>query len=143
MLPLFLAAAVCFAIAACSDDDDDEIINENELPQAARTFVATYFPSARIMTSGKDNNEYEVTLSDGTRIDFNKSEEWTDVDAAYGREIPSGFYPGEIDTYISTNLSGSGINEISKEHRGYDVELINGKELLFNHNGAFIGYDID
>lgn len=139
--PLFLIAVMGMAVTACGDDD--KMISENELPAASKSFVSTYFPTARVVTVEKDRNEYEIILSDGTKIDFNKSGEWTDVDAPMGKVVPTGFYPAPIDTYVSTNFTGIGINEISKDRRGYDVELVNGIDLLFNEQGNFISYDMD
>lgn len=140
-LPLFLIAVMGIAVTACGDDD--KMISENELPAASKSFISTYFPTARVVTVEKDRNEYEIILSDGTKIDFNKSGEWTDVDAPMGKVVPAGFYPAPIDTYVSTNFTGIGINEISKDRRGYDVELVNGIDLLFNEQGNFISYDMD
>jgi len=134
---------MCIAVTACSDDDDDAVIGKNELPAAVTSFVSTYFPSQEINVSQKDNDGYEVMLSDGTMIDFNLSGEWVDVDAPVGKTIPSGFYPAAIDSYIATNVNGTGINEISKEPVGYDVELVSGVELIFDTDGGFVGYDRD
>ncbi|MBO5298379.1 MAG: PepSY-like domain-containing protein [Candidatus Homeothermus sp.] len=142
-LPLLLISVMCIAVTACSDDDDAAVIGKNELPAAVTSFVSTYFPSQEINVSQKDNDGYEVMLSDGTMIDFNLSGEWVDVDAPVGKTIPSGFYPAAIDSYIAANVNGTGINEISKEPVGYDVELVSGVELIFDTDGGFIGYDRD
>ena len=111
------------------------------MPVSARTFVSTYFAPAKVATVYKDGSEYEVMLSDGVRIDFNKSGEWTDVDAPLNKELPTGFYPETIDTYLLANMYGAGINEISKERYGYDVELVNGIDLRFDSQGKFLRYD--
>ena len=139
-LPLLLVTVVFGAVAAAGDDDD-KVISENELPVSARTFVSTYFAPAKVATVYKDRSEYEVMLSDGVRIDFNKSGEWTDVDAPLNKELPTGFYPETIDTYLLANMDGAGINEISKERYGYDVELVNGIDLRFDSQGKFLRYD--
>lgn len=141
IMPLLLIAVVGTAAASCSDKD--EPIDPSKLPANAQTFVTTYYPSATIVTSKKDGNEYEVLLSDGTKIDFDKSGEWKDVDATVGMTIASGFYPAAIDTYVATNYPGTGINEISKEKRGYDVELLTGLDLRFNTAGEFQSIDRD
>ena len=114
LLPLLLIVLVGLTTWSCSDDKDEPITSD-QLPTTAKTFITTYFPSAKILSVQKDKDEYEIVLSEGTCIDFDKSREWTDVDAVAGNTIPSGFYPESIDTYISTNLEDIGINEISKE----------------------------
>lgn len=143
LLPLLLLSVVGFTAVGCSDDDKDEIINFEQLPAQAKTFVKTYYPSVNILRTEKDKNEYEVTLADGSRIDFNHAGEWTDVDAVAGKTIPSGFYPAEIDAYVSLQYNGVGINEISKEAAGYEVDLVNGVDLHFNAKGDFVRVDRD
>ena len=36
---------------------------------------------------------------------------------------------------------GAAVTKIDKEHYGYDIELSNGMELKFNHQGGLMGYD--
>lgn len=139
-LSVLLAVVGGMMLWSCSDDKD-EPISGDALPTQAKAFIAQYFPEAKVVTTYKDKDDYEVVLSEGTRIDFDKAGEWTDVDAAIGKTIPSGFYPAAIDTYVAENMKGAGINEISKERTGYEVELTTGVELMFNYEGAFIGYD--
>lgn len=140
LLSLLLVAMMGFGFMSCSDDKD-EAITSNELPSEVKAFVTQYFPSSTIVSAQKDKNEYEVVLSEGTRIEFDKKGVWQDVDAAIGQTVPSGFYPSAIDEYISSTTMGTGINEISKVKRGYEVELLGGLEMLFDHDGQFISYD--
>ena len=42
---------------------------------------------------------------------------------------------------MSLNYPTSGINEISVEINGYEVELINGLDLLFDLDGNFLGIE--
>lgn len=140
-MPLLLVAVLGFATWSCSDDDNNESLAVNMLPDQAKDFVAKYFPSTAIVAAKTDGNEYDVLLSDGTKIDFDKTGEWTDVDAPRGVTLPSGFYPEAIDTYVAANYEGNGINEISKETGGYDVELVSGIDLKFDSNGQFVTVD--
>lgn len=140
LLPLFFVAVFALGATSCSDDKD-EPVSSAELPVKAKEFVSTYFPTATITLTTKDKDEYEVILSEGTRIDFNKAGEWKDVDAAAGKTIPSGFYPSAIDENVAEVSPEAGINEISKENYGYEVELLSGVEMRFDHNGAFISFD--
>lgn len=139
-LPLLLVTVVFGALAAACNGDD-KVVGENELPASAKTFVSTYFASAKVATAYKDGNEYEVMLSNGVRIDFNRSGEWKDVDAPLNEALPTGFYPKAIDAYLLANMNGAGINEISKERYGYDVELVTGIDLRFDSEGRFLRYD--
>lgn len=141
-IPMLLIAVLGIALSSC-DNDKDEPISTDQLPTKATEFITQYFPSARIISSQKDKNEYEVKLSEGTTIDFNKDGEWIDVDAADGKTLPTGFYPAEIDNYLAQYFAGQGISEISKVQRGYEVELITTTEILFGHDGSFIEIGVD
>lgn len=136
LLPMLLIAVLGISLASCSDKD--EPISPTELPSIAKDFIIVNFPSASIVSTQKDKDEYEVVLSDGTKIEFDKKGDWTDVDAAPMKTLPTGFYPAAIDTYIGENYQDAGINEISKVKRGFEVELLTGTELLFGNDGTFI-----
>lgn len=140
-LPLFLVGLMAVTFWSCSDDDDFKPVTNAELPTAAKTFLETYYPSVNYQTK-KDKNEFEVYLSNGQKVEFYKDGEWKDVDAVKrGETVPIGFYPSEIDTYVSEKHAGEGIHEISKESYGYDVELTNNVDIEFTSNGEFIRYD--
>ncbi|MDE5812343.1 MAG: PepSY-like domain-containing protein [Muribaculaceae bacterium] len=141
-IPALLIAIAAVGFTGCSDDKD-EPVNPSELPTTAKTFLDTYYPTVKIVTTTKDKDDYEVTLANGHKVDFTKSGEWTDVDAPQGQTIPSGFYPAQIDAYIETAYPGYGINEISRISQGYDVELTNAVDLIFSHDGSFISIDPD
>lgn len=141
-LPMLLIAVVgSMMLWSCSSDDEDTVISTGALPAPAKAFIEQYYPSATVLSATKDKDEYEVTLTDGTHIDFNKSGEWKAVEAPVAMVIPSGFYPAPIDTYVNENFPETGINEISREKKGYDVELTIGTELYFSTDGTFIGID--
>lgn len=139
---LLSALLILPALLLCScHDDKDEPIFSSQLPVAAQSFVATYYPASDVLFTMKDGKNYDVTMSNGHEIEFNKHGEWTDVDAPMGQTIPSGFYPEAINTFISTTVGGYGINEIKKVKGGYEVQLITGAELRFNSSGTFIRID--
>lgn len=134
-------AFMAVSFAACDDDDNDIIISEQQLPTAAKTFLSDYYPSVKTLKVMKDDYDYEVKLSNGHTVDFDLTGAWEDVDAPKGQSIPTGFILPEITAYINGNFSGAGINEISRENYGYDVELVDGRDLRFSTTGAFLGYD--
>lgn len=92
----FLATvlSIVFALVAvaCHSSDEKEI-GYTELPVQAQQFVQQYFSSAAYtyVEKEKDNGkwEYEATLSDGTKIDFNNKGEWKSVDCKFSA-LPSG-----------------------------------------------------
>lgn len=140
-LPFLLVALMVTAFWSCSDDNDDnnKEIPNSELPQPAKEFLDTYYPSISYTTI-EDKDDYEVYLANNHEVEFSKAGDWKDVDAPMGQQIPSGFYPSAIDTYVEEN-GNAGINEISKEGYGFEVKLVTGTELRFSADGTFMGID--
>ncbi len=139
LLPILLLGVMAISLAACDDKDDP--VAESQLPATAKAFLNTYYPGIEISTATKDKNEYDVILANGHSVEFDKAGEWKDVDAPVGQTVPVGFYPAAIDTYLSTNNPGDGINEISRDKSGYEVDLVSGVEAVFNSDGIFLHYD--
>ncbi len=131
---IIFVAILAFSLSGCSDDDDQPV-DSTELPVAAQTFISTYYPAAGVSSAVVSGNEYDVVLDNGTTIDFNMSGEWLEVTAPLGQTVPSGFYPSQIDSYVAQYGNGSGINEISKESYGFEVELVSGVEFQFGPFG--------
>lgn len=130
---------------SCSDDDDsdDIVMTYDQLPQAAKDFVSTYYNGVAISRVEKDIDvngvEYEVYFANGGDVTFNAQGEWIDVDAPAGQTVPDAIVPVAITEYVMANYPGAGINEISKTATGYDVDLVNGVDLIFDANGNFVG----
>lgn len=147
MLAALLVAVPTMAWS-CSDDDDDnrkESITVEQLPQASRTFIADYYPGVSVLRVTKETDhsgsEYDVNLANGHEIEFNAAGEWTDVDAPTGQTVPAGIAPKAIVEYVTANYPDQGINEISRDRKGYEVDLTSGLDLEFDTNGNFIRID--
>lgn len=141
-LSLLFAALFAVMVWSCSSDDDTPI-SETELPSNAKNFIAMYFPQDKITKVERDGSnalaEYDVRFASGYEVEFNSAGDWVDVDAPMGQTIPTGIAPLAIESYVSLNYPTNGINEISTEINGYEVELVSGLELLFDLQGNFIG----
>lgn len=132
---------------SCSkDNDDDTQIDPTELPQAARTFVATHFEGLTIVKAEKDNNAsangsiYEVKLSNGTEVDFDINGEWTEVDCQT-EAIPASIMalvPENISVYPSQKYPNSPIVQLEKEVSGYSIELTSGLDIYFDKEGNWL-----
>lgn len=140
----FFAAIVCFFTVSTVCNAADRPIPSFQLPEAAKEFVRQNFPGRTIIYAEKDWNffktRYEVSLNDGTEIDFNKDGTFDKVDCHW-TAVPEGFIPPAIRTFVSQNFPGAVIVKIDKKRRGYNVELSNDIELKFNHHGDFLRYD--
>lgn len=145
-LMMFLAVVVAaVALWSCDKDSSEEPVAYDNLPVAAKTFLSTYYNGVNILSLTKDTDydhvvTFEAKLADGTEVDFNASGEWTSVDAADHMIIPEGIAPAQIVTITTERAPMFGINSISKEKYGYEVELTNGLEMKFDHNFNVIGH---
>lgn len=134
---LFLGLALLNT--SCSKDKQIGIIND---------FVKTYFPQNEILSSIKDGFDYDVTLSDYTKIDFDGNMfgklEWDEVDCKHASiytEVPTKLIPAEITDYVNRVHSTQTIVKIAKDTRGWDIELSNGIEIEFDKRFNVIDFD--
>lgn len=133
---------------SCDDDDDKNDKTEislDQLPQVSTNFLTQHFPGSTVLRITRDTDhrgsEYEVILTNGYEIEFDGAGEWTDVDAPAGQTVPASVVPDNIANYVAANYQGFGINEISRDRLGYDVELTSGLDLQFDLNGNFVRVD--
>lgn len=143
ILALNLAVA---AIMLCScGKGEKSIVAFDELPQEAQTFVSTHFADKQVASVLRDNDlfdqDYEVLFSDGASVDFDKNGNWTDVEDRDADGVPSLIVPDAISTYCVSNFAGQLILQISKDKKGYEIELSNSLELDFDKDGNLVGAD--
>jgi hypothetical protein len=138
---IYLALFIGFALTNTS-------CNRDKANMAINNFVATYFPTSEVIANIKDGSDYEVTLDDYTRIDFNGSlfgkPEWEEVDckhAAAQTMVPSALIPDEIENYVNKLHDSLPIVKLSKKNRGWEIELSNGIEIEFDKRFNVIDFD--
>lgn len=143
---ILLTCTMLLALAtvwSCSDDDD--LIIPGDLPQTAQAFLNKHFAGMEIYKVEKDGDhsgtDYTVKFRNGYEVEFDAIGEWTDVDAPKGQTIPDGIAPQVIADFVAQEYPGMGINEISRDYTGYEVELVTGLDLDFDPQGNFIGID--
>ena len=139
ILNTLVLLTMAVAMMSC---DKEEVIQSEDLPVAANTFLTTHFANASVShvkkeKEGLSGREYTVYLSDGTEIVFDKSGEWTDVDGSGNNAIPYTFIPAPIVSYVNEKYPELKISSIEKDRNEFDVELTNGFDLVFDANGAF------
>ena len=104
---------------------------------AITEFVKTYFPKANVLIMKPEWDEYEVRLSDGTQLEFNRSYEWKKIDCERSNTytaVPAELVPEQIATYVKTNFADQSIIKIEKKRRGWEIELSSELEIKFNKN---------
>lgn len=139
-MKFMLVALVCLLVSTVSYADG-RVIPVTQLPEGAKTFVATHFPGKKIFYAQKDGRKYEVRLDDGTEIDFDRKGVWDKVDCHDFQAVPATIIPAPIAAYVKTNFSTIFITKIDKERYGYSIELSNDIELKFDKLGNLIGVD--
>ena len=114
------------------------------LPEAITAFLQKHFPNATVARVETDNVfggvESDVTLSDGTEVDFDTKNEWEQVDC-HAKAVPAALVPNAIANYVKNNNKGMAIVKIDKKNVGYEIELSNGVDLRFDAKGKFVGID--
>ena len=133
---------------SCENNTNFGNISPNKLPNAAKSFIEQYFADQTIVAAEKEMDDgqivYEVTLSDGTELDFDENGEWTDVDCQ-NRQVPDGIVPEKIRSYVATNYPDNFIVEIEHKYNRYRIELNNDKygaspiELRFDNQFNYTG----
>ena len=125
---------------------------ESVLPKPAQTLIADHFPKQGIkeIEETKNKMNYEVTLDDGTKLDFNTLGEWEEVNFKYN-DVPPSFLkslPSAIVDYVQNSHPDDGIHKIEKKHFGrkdyiYRItfQKPNDIELTFSKNGDLISND--
>ncbi|MDE7119723.1 MAG: PepSY-like domain-containing protein [Muribaculaceae bacterium] len=140
MKKLFMAmflAVMAIAVARA----DKYTIDRSQLPAAAQEMLEKHFPKAKVSMIKVDRHllkktDYDVKLTNGTKIEFNNAGKWTSVDCKT-REVPQSLVLKPIRNYVAKNYAGLKIVEIEKKASGYEIELSDGVELKFNLLGSF------
>ena len=114
------------------------------LPEAINAFIQKHFPGSTVTYVETDHDmgglQYDVTLNDGTQVDFTPNNDWDKVDC-HTKAVPAALVPAAIAGYVKANFQSTLITKIDKEPSGYEIELSNGVDLKFAPNGQFMGVD--
>lgn len=132
-LLLTLSLLVFFPISAHADG---RVIPFSGLPTEAQSFIKTHFANVKVLQVTKEFAEYEVTLADRSKLEFDRSGNWKKVNCR-GSAIPESVIPSRIQTYINDNYSSDNVRTIERNILGYEVKLSSGFELKFDKNCNF------
>lgn len=141
---IILIGFALMANMACADND--KVTNNiNELPQVSRTFLSNYFNGNKVSHIKIDKDlflidSYDVILTDGTSVEFNRDGEWKEV-KSFQQNIPDTLIPAEIKQYVNQNYPSQKIMAVERGKRKVSIDLANGLELEFDLNGNLIDID--
>ena len=133
---------LAFQATGCSGGD--KVITIDELPAPAKALISKYFGGKQVTLVKKDKEglktHYDVMLSDGTKLEFDKKGEWRDIKAKPDG-VPTELVPTEIRNYVNQNYPGQKIIQIDRIRSNYEIDLSNELELKFNKRLELIGID--
>lgn len=129
--------------AAAALPFDKYSINRKDLPEAAREMLDEHFPKGKVSMIKVDRHllkrtDYDVKLTNGTKIEFSNKGRWTHVDCNK-KSVPESLVPKSIRNSVAKKYAGQKIVRISRSSLYYTVGLANGKELKYDRLGIFQG----
>ena len=144
MKKIFFAIACVFALTTSACDDNYQPVYQDQLPEKAQVFLATYFPEAEISLARKEIDvtelTYDVIFTDGSKVEFDRKGNWTEVDCL-NHPIPDGIVPDGIKKVINVQYPEAMVIKIERDHSEIDVKLNNRVELTFNKYMQLIDID--
>ena len=139
-LGIIMLAAFGTIAAATAADYKPELYDR--LPEKARLFIGEYFGNRNVEAVKKERYpiEYEVIFADGAKAEFDADGDWMQVDCRR-ESVPAVIVPVQIREYVGSKYPGQKIVGVSRDRRGYDVELSNGYELGFDRKFRLVEFD--
>lgn len=99
------------------------------LPKPALTFIVEYYPAEGIVEMEKEflDKNYEVTLTDGTELEFDSKGNIIEVDASDCKVIPEDVVKAMLPDNVYSELKGKNqtcrIESIKNTAKGVKVEI--------------------
>ena len=116
-------------------------ISVDALPAKAQTLLNNHFNGQKVMlatiASGVVSSSYDVVLKNGTKLEFDKRGNLTEIDCKQGI-VPDQLIPQAITNYLKENYEGQSVRKIEINRKEYEVELTNGLDLTFNKHFQLI-----
>ena len=141
-----LMIAICCMLSCnmVANAGNDKPIAINALPIKAQTLLSNHFNNQKVMLatieSGIINKSYDVVLQNGTKLEFDKKGNLTEIDCKLGI-VPALSIPQAIKNYLKDNYAGQSVKKIEMNKNEYEVELTNGLDLTFNKHFQLIDID--
>lgn len=141
-----LMIAICCMVSCnmVANAGNDKPISVNALPAKAQTLLSQHFNGQKVMLatieSGVVSRSYDVVLQNGTKLEFDKKGNLTEIDCKQAT-VPDQLIPQAIKNYLMANYAGQLVKKIEMNKNKYEVELANGLDLTFNKHFQLIDID--
>lgn len=141
---IMIAAIVAFTFSASAALPFDKYtIKRSELPQEAQTMLSEHFPKAKISMIKVDRHllkktDYDVRLTNGTKIEFSNKGKWTSVEVKKG-SVPEALLHKTIRNHVSRTFADLEVRKVVKKLSGYDIRLSDNSEHRYDLLGIYKG----
>lgn len=139
---LAIVATVIISLVACADNE--RMVSFADLPAKAQSFVQQYYNVSDVAHVERERDgwhyDYQVYLKNATELDFDYQGILESIDCKRN-PVPEGIVPAAIVNYVQMHYGDLFVVEYVVEHRYLQVELNNGLELVFDHEGRFVRID--
>ena len=141
-----LMIAICCMVSCnmVANAGNDKPISVNALPAKAQTLLSQHFNDQKVMLatieSGVVSRSYDVVLQNGTKLEFDKKGNLTEIDCKQAT-VPAKLIPQAIRNYLKENYPAQAVKKIEMNKNEYEVELANGLDLTFNKHFQLIDID--
>ncbi len=139
MKKLILLLVCFFSVQTMLWADNDKPIQIGQLPTKAQTLITTYFKGHKValakMESGVFYKNYDVIFTNGEKLEFDRSGDWTEVKCPKS-EVPAAIIPKAIRSYVKENYPNEKILQIERKGKEYEIKLSNHWEIPLTINIA-------
>lgn len=141
-----ILATLLLLLTAIAYAGNDRITKDvSVLPASGRQFLSEHFASIPVSHIKIEKelmrvDSYDVILTDGTKVEFNRNGKWEEVKRNKAA-IPTAIIPVSIRKYVKQHYPKAKIIGISRDSRDYEIDLNNQLELKFDLKGKFIKID--
>lgn len=144
MKKILLLLVCLFSLQTVVRADDDRPIAVTQLPASAQQFIKKHFAGNQVAFAKMEKDwfskSYDVTFTNGNKLEFDEKGEWTEVDCKY-TSVPAAIVPKAIAYYVAQNYKDVRILKIDRDTRDYEVKLSNRLELKFDLQFNLIDID--
>lgn len=136
---------VClFTLQGLAKADNDQPIETSQLPKKALDFLKQHFADISVSYAKIEkellDKQYDVVLTGGQKIEFDKNGEWTNVECKHS-VVPAEIIPQPIKEYVKKKFPEQKILQIERDKKTYEIELNNKLEIKFDKKFNVIELD--
>ena len=142
-LGIFLAIALISTIGFVTFADRN--ISSNELPNEAKAFINKHYAGTTIYECEIDDMEYNVELSNGVDLEFNRNGKLVKIEADHGviaQSVLKTILPAKALQYLTAQGLADKVDDVEFRRNSIVVDINNSNdhEIRFNLDGSLKGH---